>query len=154
MKFNCPLIAVADMERARKFYEEVMGQRVILDFGENITFAGDFSLQTKDSWARFINRREDEIVTESLGAELYFEEEEDFPGKAACIKEYGCRLVHDVTEYPWGQSVIRFFDPDGHIIEVGESMRLVARRFIAQGLSVEETAARTQHPIAFVKSCL
>ncbi|MEW9121058.1 MAG: hypothetical protein AB2421_00005 [Thermotaleaceae bacterium] len=53
-----------------------------------------------------------------------------------------------------GQRVIRFYDPDMHIIEVGESMETVVKGFIKQGLSIEETAERTQHPIEFVKRCL
>ena len=52
-----------------------------------------------------------------------------------------------------GQRVIRFYDPDMHIIEVGESMLTVVKRFISQGLSIEETAERTQHPIEFIRAC-
>lgn len=61
--------------------------------------------------------------------------------------------IHKVREYPWGQNVVRFYDPDKHIIEVGESMITVIKRFLASGMTVEETAQRTQHPIEFVKSC-
>ena len=84
---------------------------------------------------------------------MYFEEEqfEEFIDR---LKGYKISYVHDVVEYPWGQRVIRFYDPDMHIIEVGESMETVVRRFIGQGLSIEETAKRTQHPIEFVKNCL
>ncbi len=46
---------------------------------------------------------------------------------------------------------MRFYDPDKHIIEVGESMAVVAKRFLDQGLSVEETAKIIQHPVEFVK---
>jgi len=53
-----------------------------------------------------------------------------------------------------GKKVIRLYDPDRHIIEVGESMAGVVRRLIADGLTVEQTAARTQHPVEFVKGCL
>ena len=33
--FKCPLLAVADMEKSIGFYEEVIGDRVAFDFGEN-----------------------------------------------------------------------------------------------------------------------
>jgi hypothetical protein len=49
---------------------------------------------------------------------------------------------------------MRFYDPDMHIIEVGESMESVARRFLRKGLSVEETAKRILMPEEFVKQCL
>ncbi|MGE4284585.1 MAG: VOC family protein, partial [Clostridia bacterium] len=78
--------------------------------------------------------------------ELYFEEAQ-FDEFVKRLKSFEIQYVHDVIEYPWGQRVIRFYDPDMHMIEVGESMETVVKRFIAQGLSVEETAERTQHPI-------
>jgi len=142
------------MERSRKFYEELLGQKVILDFGANITFEGDFSLQTRDSWRGFIGDREDTIMFRSNNFELYFEVKHlgEFVER---LKSYdSVELIHDVREYPWGQRVIRFYDPDKHIIEVGESMAVVVRRFHSQGMTVKEIARRTQHPEEFVKEAL
>ncbi len=153
MKYKVPLIVVEDMERSRKFYEEVLGQKVILDFGANITFAGDFSLQTKDSWRGFIGDYEDTFIFRSNNFELYFEEKrfDEFVKK---LESADVEIIHNVIQYPWGQRVIRFYDPDKHILEVGESMFSVVRRFIEQGLSVEETAEITQHPVEFVLDAL
>lgn len=153
MKYKLPLIVVTDISVSRKFYEEVLNQKVILDFGANITFTGEFSLQTKASWVNFINKTQNDIVYKTNNFELYFEEEQ-FDEFVERLKSFDIQYVHDVVEYPWGQRVIRFYDPDMHIIEVGESMETAIKRFIAQGLSIEETAERTQHPIQFVKSCL
>jgi len=145
---------VKSIEKSRKFYEDVLGQKVVMDYGENITFDGDFSLQSSSSWQKFIDKNDDEIIQKSNSFELYFEEE-DFEGflnrlKAIDYIEY----VHDTKEYSWGQHVIRFYDPDGHIIEIGESMRFVAKHFLAQGMTVEEVSKRSQLPIEFVKSCI
>lgn len=153
MKYKCTLIVVEDMKQSRKFYEEVLGQKVILDFGANITFAGDFSLQTKETWRDFIGDTEDTIVFRPNNCELYFEEKR-FDYFIEKLESFEVEKIHDVKEYPWGQKVIRFYDPDKHIIEVGESMVSVVKRFIDQGLSIEETAERTQHPIEFVVSAL
>lgn len=70
------------------------------------------------------------------------------------LKSIEIHYVHRVKAFPWGQRVIRFYDPDMHIIEVGESMETVVKGFIKQGLSVEETVELTQHPIEFVKRYL
>ena len=48
--------------------------------------------------------------------------------------------------------MIRIYDLDQHIIEVGESMRMVFARLIRQGNSIEETARITEHPVAFVRN--
>lgn len=153
MKYKMPLIVVEDMERSRKFYEEILGQKVILDFGENITFDGDFSLQTKKSWLRFIGDSEDTVIFRPNNFELYFEEKQ-FDKFLLLLKEYSIELLHEAREYSWGQRAIRFYDPDMHIVEVGESMASVIRRFRDQGLSVEEISERTQHPQEFVERAL
>ena len=57
MKFKSPLIVVSDIVAVRKFYEGVLNQKVILDFGANITFEGDFSLQSKETWIKFIHKK-------------------------------------------------------------------------------------------------
>lgn len=59
-----------------------------------------------------------------------------------------------MLEHSWGQRVVRFYDPDKHIVEVGENIIMVVRRFLNSGLSIEDTAIRMDVPIDYVKSCL
>ena len=63
----------------------------------------------------------------------------------------GIEFIHEIKEYPWGQRVFRFYDYDKFIVEVAESMKSVAMRYLAQGLSVEETAKCAMLPIEVVK---
>ena len=53
--------------------------------------------------------------------------------------------------YEWQQREVHIYDPDYHIIEIAESMEVIARRHLAEGHSVEETANFIQHPIEFVQ---
>ena len=62
--------------------------------------------------------------------------------------------VHPVKEHPWGQRVVRFYDPDGHIIEVGEAMTAVCRRFLESGMTPEQAAERMGVPMKFVRGCM
>lgn len=152
MKFTAPLIAVNDIEVSKKFYKEVLHQKIILDFGANVTFEGNFALQA--NFAELVGFNKNDMVQGSHNFELYFEEE-DLDSFVKHLKNSSeTKYVHDVKEYEWGQRVIRFYDPDMHIIEVGESMEIVIKRFLKQGLSVEETAKRTMHPIEYVRKCL
>lgn len=50
--------------------------------------------------------------------------------------------------------MVRFYDEDEHIIEVGEDMKVVTKRFINQGMSIEETAKRMDVPVGYVKRLL
>lgn len=154
MKFSAPLIVVESIEKSRAFYEKVLSQKVILDFGENITFEGNFSLQSKLSWQGFIDKGKNDILKQSNNFELYFEEE-NFDDFINCLNTIdGIKYIHPVKEYSWGQKVVRFYDPDYYIIEVGESMLSVIKRFLADGMTVEEASIRSQFPVDFVKSCI
>ena len=62
--------------------------------------------------------------------------------------------MHPVYEHSWGQRVVRFYDPHGHVLEVGESMKLECRRFPDSSLGVEETAERMGVPERFVRNCM
>lgn len=154
MKFLNTLIVVSNMEKSKLFYYEVLGLKVVVDFGENVTLTGGIALQTKDSWSAFIHKQDSEIVFGGNEAELYFEED-DFDGFIQKINGVeNINYVHPMVEHSWGQRVIRFYDPDKHIIEVGENMIMVVRRFLNRGLSIEETAIRMDVPVDYVKSCL
>ena len=41
---------------------------------------------------------------------------------------------------------MRFYDPDGHIIEVGENIQSVCRRFADSGMTPEQIAVRMDVP--------
>ena len=45
-------------------------------------------------------------------------------------------MLTTLKEDEWGQRSIRFYDPDKHIIDVGESMKVVIKRFLLSGVSV------------------
>ena len=64
------------------------------------------------------------------------------------------KIAHPVREQPWGQRVGRIYDPDRHLVEFGEPMWVVVRRFAAQGLTPEEIAPRTSMPLPIVKEIL
>lgn len=154
MNFLNPLIVVTNMEKAKQFYYDVLGLEVVVDFSANVTLTGGIALQTKDTWSTFIHKDDNEILFGGNVAELYFEED-DFYGFIQKINNIAnIHYVNPMLEHSWGQRVVRFYDPDKHIIEVGENMIMVVRRFLNSGLSIEDTAIRTDISIDYVKSCL
>lgn len=154
MKYTSTLIAVKDIERSKRFYYDVLGLDVISDFGANVTLTGGIALQTIDTWIDFIHKKSEEVVFQNNAIELYFEEYDidTFASKLTAFKEL--EYVHPLFEHPWGQRVVRFYDPDKHIIEVGENMTMVVRKFIESGLSIQQTAIRMDVPLDYVRSCL
>lgn len=154
MKFSGPLIVVSDMKKSKLFYSEVLGLDVILDFGANVTLTGGVVLQTKDSWTGLIHKSKNEIFFGGNDSELYFEED-DFDNFILKLRQIpDICYVHPVIEHSWGQRVVRFYDPDKHIIEVGENLNKVVRKFLNKGMSVENIATKMDVSIDYVKSCL
>lgn len=151
MKYNGVLIAVSDMENSRRFYRDVLGLKAVEDFGANVTLEGGIFLQTFDTWKTFI--QSDQVILPNHAGELYFKEE-DIEGFCSRLASLDVRYVHPLFEHRWGQRVVRFYDPDGHVIEVGERLDVVIRRFFEAGLSVAETAERMDIPIGMVLSAL
>ena len=82
--------------------------------------------------------------------EKIFFEEDDFDGFAEKLKQLEIEYVHPVIEHSWGQRAVRFYDPDHHMIEVGENIETVCRRFLDSGMSPDQTAKRMDVPVEYV----
>ena len=151
MKYVSTLIAVQDMERSKRFYHDVLGLNVVSDFGANAVLDGGIALQTLDSWREFIGRQD--VAFSHHAGELYFEEA-DMDRFLARLQSFEIFYVHPPMEHRWGQRVVRFYDPDRHIVEVGEDMVMVVRRFADSGMAPEAVARRMDVPLDYIQSCL
>ena len=140
MKYNCTVISVADINAARKFYEDLFGLEVFQDYGINIAFTCGLALQQDFDW--LVHLPKESILRKSNNVELCFEEQ-DFDSFLHKLKKYpNIECLGEVIEHSWGQRVIRFYDLDGHIIEVGENMKMVIKRFLASGMTIDEVSVK------------
>ncbi|MCI9272669.1 MAG: glyoxalase [Clostridiales bacterium] len=145
------LIAVKDMEESKKFYHDIMKMNVVGDFGANVQLEGGLFLQTLDTWSHFIDNKR--VYLENNAVELYFEvsDIDEFYEK---LQIANIELVHELLEQNWGQRVVRFYDPNHHIIEVGEEMPMVVKRFLHDGMTMEQVAKRMDVSMDYIKECL
>lgn len=149
MEFKIALLAVREVEVSKKFYGELFEQKVMLDLGKNVTFSGGFAIQ--QDFAQLTNIAADSVMCKSHNMELYFEVA-DFDAFLQKLKTHNeIVYVHPEKKYPWQQRVIRIYDPDFHMIEIGESMMVIAQRYLGEGYTIEKTAETIQHPIELVK---
>jgi catechol 2,3-dioxygenase-like lactoylglutathione lyase family enzyme len=151
LKYICALIAVEDVTVSRRFYEECLGQKVMNDFGENVGFEGGFAIHRKGHFHELLGGGERfTAVPKSHTGELYFEtgEVEVFEQQ---LKDAGIELIHAIREQPWGQRSMRLYDPDGHVVEIGEPMEATVLRLYRQGPSVESICQKSGMPRAFVE---
>ena len=111
------LIVVKDIERSRRFYHDLFGLEMVLDNDGNMILTDGLVLQEEKYWKEFLGK---EILPESNSCELYFEEC-NIEGFVKRLEEYfpEVKYVNRLMMHSWGQKVIRFYDPDGNLIEVG-----------------------------------
>ena len=117
MKLKNVLIVVKDIEKSRQFYNELFGLDLVLDNDGNMILTEGLVLQDEKIWKELLEK---EILPESNSCELYFEEQniEVFAEKLERLYP-AIRYVNKLVVHSWGQKVVRFYDLDGNLIEVG-----------------------------------
>ncbi|MBR6503940.1 MAG: VOC family protein [Firmicutes bacterium] len=120
MKLKNVLIVVKDIEKSRQFYHDLFGLELVLDNDGNMILTEGLVLQEEKYWCEFLGR---DIIPENNSCELYFEENdiEAFVEKLERIYP-DVKYVNRLMTHSWGQRVVRFYDLDGNLIEVGTAI--------------------------------
>lgn len=147
MQYVCPLITITDMKLSRDFYEKLLEQKVKYDFGESVTFHGDFAIHLQSHYKNLIDNKK--VKSGGNNFELYFESDK-IELIVEKLKENDILFVHELREQPWRQKVVRFYDPDKNIIEIGETLEHLSYRLRKEDLSIEQISKITNMPIDFV----
>ena len=117
MKLKNILIVVKDIEKSRQFYHDLFGIDLVLDNDGNMILTEGLVLQDEKIWKTFLGK---DIVSKSNSCELYFEERDIELFVEKLEKMYpDIEYVNRLMTHSWGQRVIRFYDLDGNLIEVG-----------------------------------
>lgn len=117
MKYKGTLVVVKSCARALTFYNSLLGLELVKDNDGNMELSGGIWLQEAGYWEQFTGR---DIAPHSNSTELYFEEPDIEAFIAKLEKLYPeTEYVNRLMTHSWGQKVVRFYDPDGNLIEVG-----------------------------------
>lgn len=120
MKLRNVLIVVNDIEKSKKYYHDLFGLDMLLDNDGNMILTEGLVLQDKKIWRDFIGK---DITYNHNSCELYFEEK-DIEGFVEKLEKLypDTTYVNKLMTHSWGQKVVRFYDLDGNLIEVGTPM--------------------------------
>lgn len=158
LKHLTPVLFVKDAIRSRDFYVQVLQLTEIMNNGD-LNFVFDEGLAV---W----QTHPENIIPQKLGldkitdtdapprSEIVFETG-DIDEVYDTVKKAGVRFLHEMNTEIWGQRTIRFYDPDGHLIEVGESLPVFIRRiWEEEGRDVEAASERTYTPVEVIEQVL
>lgn len=120
MKLKNTLIVVKDVEKSKKYYEDLFGLKLLVDNDGNMILSDGLVLQDRKIWEKFLGK---EVFFQNNATELYFEESEIEAFAQKLERLYpNTEYVNKLMTHSWGQKVIRFYDLDGNLIEVGTPM--------------------------------
>jgi catechol 2,3-dioxygenase-like lactoylglutathione lyase family enzyme len=143
LRFHSSVVFCNDLVKQREFYEKFLGQTVKHDLGNCLVFHNGFTLWQLDE--KYHISRELGYSYEPIGnrnLELCFETDhlEDAVEKVLMAD---LRILHNLEEEEWGQYTIRFYDPEGNLVEIGESLRAMVMRMQTDGRTVNEVCEKT-----------
>lgn len=120
MKLKNILIVVKDIEKSKQFYHDLFGLDIVLNQNGNMILTEGLVLQDEKIWKQFLEK---DIIAENNSCELYFEERDIETFAEKLEKLYpSIKYVNKLMTHSGGQKVIRFYDLDGNLIEVGSPM--------------------------------
>lgn len=120
IRYRHSIALVRDMEESKHFYRDILGLTIVQDFDTFVLFQEDFAIHRADLFYEYINKP---YHGEKMGrdnVDFYFTTTELSKVRDK-LKESQVEFIHDIKQMAWGEKVIRIYDPDGHILEIGDA---------------------------------
>lgn len=151
MLFHSTVLFVKSIDASKAFYINYLNFSIELDFGKNVILNNGLSLW--EITEEHIIKKKLKTGIDSNRFELYFETDNlaEIVERLTCA---GTEFLHPIQEEPWGQQTFRFFDPDNHLIEIGEHMDVFVKKMSSKGLTPAQISAKCGIPLEKVVSLI
>lgn len=113
------IVFVRDLAASRAFYEGALGLKVEKAMDTIVFFENHFVLHDAGEIRHTVFGEPSPRGREGADNLLIYLETDDLEQAFEDVHKAGARLIHGIQTQAWGQRVFRFYDPDGHIIEIG-----------------------------------
>jgi catechol 2,3-dioxygenase-like lactoylglutathione lyase family enzyme len=147
VRFKGPAAYIADLDRSRAFYEGLLGLTVlrVMSRGEQpiaVAYTAGLSIWlATDAYAALFG--DAGLAPQHLRGgnwENTFETD-TYEEIYARLLAAGAEFLYEPRTLPWGQRGFRVYDPDGHILDISETMTASVRRQAAEGKPLEQISA-------------
>jgi predicted enzyme related to lactoylglutathione lyase len=123
--FYNTIVFVKDIKVSKAFYQSVIGLKIEKEFETIVFFENHFVIHERNSIIRTVFDRKP-LLRNKQGRKnilIYFETDNIESAFQQVVNNHS-KMIHPIKKQEWGQKVFRFYDPDKHIIEIGEAMHL------------------------------
>ncbi|WNS75921.1 VOC family protein [Bacillus sp. DTU_2020_1000418_1_SI_GHA_SEK_038] len=120
LKLGYVILYVENLEKTKRFYENLLGLELRNEFGTYIEFntgSTILSFNTREGGREVTSLPIPNGIRKEQTFELGFVTE-DVEGVVDVLREEGVPILIEPVEKPWGQKVAYVEDPDGHYIEI------------------------------------
>lgn len=147
VRFKGPAAYIADLDRSRAFYEGLLGLTVlrVMSRGENliaVAYTAGLSIWlASDAYASLFG--DAGLAPKELRGgnwENTFETDA-YEEIYARLLAAGAEFLYEPRTLPWGQRGFRVYDPDGHILDISETLSASVRRQATAGKTMEQISA-------------
>lgn len=123
--FYNTIVFVKDIKVSKNFYESIIGLKVEQDYDSIVFFENHFVIHDRAKILETVFGKDVTQENESRHSDvlIYFETD-DLDAAFDNMVKHNVPLIHPIKKQEWGQKVFRFYDPDAHIVEIGEAMHL------------------------------
>lgn len=157
IRFKGPAAYVADLDCSRAFYEGVLGLTVlrVMSRGETpiaVAYREGLSIWlASDAYASLFGNADLAPADLRGGNWENTFETDGYEEVYRQLQAAGAALLYEPRTLPWGQRGFRVYDPDGHILDISETMAASVRRQAAGGKSLEQISATSGFTLADVQ---
>lgn len=118
------VLIVEDLDRALRFYTEVVGLRLghrSGDYAQLATGATRVGLYTRDAMSMTLGTQLKKPTQDAPGFEIGFKVPDVDAAFSELVRRGASPAMHPTTR-PWGQRTAYVRDPDGHLIELAQDL--------------------------------
>ncbi len=122
MKQIDTIVLVESIETSKRFYSDFLGLEILHDWESMVIFKNRLAIHQTDLLLpklvaeKFLKQGKQGASNIIIYLELENENIEDYYTR---MQEKKVEILHDIQKLPW-QKKFRIYDPDNHIIEIGE----------------------------------
>ena len=147
MRFKGPAAYITDLDRSRAFYEGMLGLTVlrVMSRGETpiaVAYTEGLSIWlASDAYASLFG--DASLAPHDLRGSNWENtfETDAYEELYRQLRTAGAAFLYEPRTLPWGQRGFRVYDPDGHILDISETMSACMRRQAADGKTLEQISA-------------